>query len=463
MSDTLLEVTTPAAPETGPEVKPPGEGRMVREDCWREVHRLFHVERRSKAEIARQVALDRKTVRGILQEAAWQPYARAERTDTLLAEYASYLQTRAPQVQYSARILFQELRQGHGYRGSYETVKRFVRPLRAVEQAAERATVRFETPPGRQSQIDWGQARIYFRTRPVVLHVFILTLGYSRRSFHEPCLGETLSQFLDAHERAFDYFGGHTREHLYDRPRTVCQPGGEGRVVWNATFKQFADYWGFEPHLCRAYRAQTKGKVESGVKYFKGNFLPGRTFVDEQDLREQLGAWQREIADVRIHGTTHERPADRFAHERSQLIATAGQPAFRLEASQPRRVAEDYLVSFETNRYSVPFTLIGQTVEVARHGDRLHITHRGSLVAEHEEVIGKYQLRIRPEHGPGAIARTARRVASSLPTVRGRTALPEVEVRDLAIYEALGAATGDVDIAPPTEIVDPEAALAGRA
>ena len=462
MSDTLLEGARPAAPETDPEVTPLGEGRMVREDCWREVHRLFHVERRSKSEIARQLALDRKTVRGILHEAVWQPYTRAERTATLLAEHASYLQTRAPQVRYSARILFQEL-QARGYRGSYETVKRFVRPLRAVEEAAERATVRFETAPGQQSQIDWGQARIYFRSRPAVLHVFILTLGYSRRSFHEPCLGETLSQFLDAHERAFDYFGGHTREHLYDRPRTVCQPGGDGRVIWNATFKQFADYWGFEPHLCRAYRAQTKGKVESGVKYFKGNFLPGRTFVDEQDLREQLGQWQREIADVRIHGTTHERPADRFARERSHLIATTGQPGFRLEASQPRRVAEDYLVSFETNRYSVPFTLIDQTVEVTRRGGRLQITHRGRLVAEHEELTGKYQLRIRPEHGPGAIARTARRVASSLPTARGPAALPDVEIRDLAIYEALGVARGDTDIAPPRAIVDPEAVLAVRA
>jgi transposase len=223
MSDTLLEGTPRPAADTGPEVTPLGEGRMVREDCWREVHRLFHVARRSKSEIARQLALDRKTVRGILHERTWQPYSRAERTDTLLAEHARYLESRAPQVRYSARILFQEL-QARGYRGSYETVKRSVRPLRAVEQAAERETVRFETPPGHQSQIDWGQARIYFRQRPVALHVFILTLGYSRRSFHEPCLGETLSQFLDAHERAFDYFGGHTREHLYDRPRTVCQP-----------------------------------------------------------------------------------------------------------------------------------------------------------------------------------------------------------------------------------------------
>jgi transposase len=383
--------------------------------------------------------LDRKTVRGILQAATWQPYTRAERADTLLAEHATFLRIRAPEVLYSARILFQELRRVRGYPGSYETVKRFVRPLRAAEQAAERAAVRFETPPGQQSQIDWGQARIHYRSRPVILHVFILTLGYCRRSFHEPCLGETLGQFLDAHERAFEYFGGHTREHLYDRPRTVCQPGDDGRVVWNATFKQFADYWGFEPHLCRAYRAQTKGKVESGVKYFKRNFLPGRTFVDEQDLREQLGQWQAEIADVRIHGTTHERPADRFVQERHQLIATGGQPGFRLEASQPRRVAEDYLVSFETIRYSVPFTLIGQTVEITRRGGRLHIAHGGHRVAEHDELAGKYQVRILPEHGPGAIARTARRRRSVLfSDSLGRGALPEVEVRDLAIYEAFG-------------------------
>src|SRR2546422_7163335 len=147
MTETLLTGATAATADTGPEGTPLGEGRTVREDCWREVHRLFHAERRSKSEIARQLQLDRKTVRGILGERAWQPYARAERSDTLLAEHASFLRTRAPEVQYSARILFQGLRRARGYRGSYETVKRFVRPLRAAEeQAAERATVRFVSP-----------------------------------------------------------------------------------------------------------------------------------------------------------------------------------------------------------------------------------------------------------------------------------------------------------------------------
>jgi transposase len=437
MDERMLDSVAGAPTETAPEVTPSGEGLMVREEAWREVHRLFHVERQPKAAIARRLDLDRKTVQTILQQEAWQPYRRAERSDTLLAAHADYLRERAPKVQYSAQILFQELRRERKYRGSYETVKRFVRPLRAVEQAAERASVRFETAPGQQSQIDWGQARVYFRTRPVTLHVFILTLGYSRRTFHEPCVGETLSQFLDAHERAFEYFGGHTRDHLYDRPRTVCAPAGDGRVVWNATFKQFADYWGFEPHVCRPYRAQTKGKVESGVKYLKRNFLPGRSFVDDQDLREQLRQWETEIADVRVHGTTHERPVDRFARERSHLIATGGQPGFRLEVSQPRRVADDYLVSFETNRYSVPFTLIGQTVEVLRRGGRLIITHRGQLVAEHDELTGKHQLRVLPEHGPGASARATRHAASG-PLSVARDPGPEVEIRDLAIYDTLG-------------------------
>jgi hypothetical protein len=117
---------------------------------------------------------------------------------------------------------------------------------------------------------------------------------------------------------------------------------------------------------------------------------------------------------------------------------------FRLEASQPRRVAEDYLVSFETNRYSAPFTLIGQTVEITRRGGRLHIAHGGHLVAEHDELTGKYQLRILPEQ-PGAIARTARRVRSSLGRDRAECGgLPEVERRDLAIHEALAAAEGAV-------------------
>ena len=125
--------------------------------------------------------------------------------------------------------------------------------------------------------------------------------------------------------------------------RTVCRPTGDGGIVWNPTFQAFAKYWSFEARLCRPYRAQTKGKVESGVKYLKRNFLVGREFADDVHLDEDLLEWTTTIADQRIHGTTHERPIDRFAAERPHLLPTAHQPAFRLEATYPRVVADDFL------------------------------------------------------------------------------------------------------------------------
>jgi transposase len=421
------------------------EARMVGQDLWDEIRRLHGRERRSISALARRFDLDRKTVRRCLTEDCWRPYQRVARADGLLAIHTDYLRQRAPQVRYSARILYQELHMERGYQGSYDTVKRFVAPLRAVEAAADLTQCRFETAPGLQSQVDWGQAAVWFRDRRVVQHLFVLTLGFSRRSFFRGFPNERMAQFLEAHELAFDHFGGRTRELLYDRPRTVCHPGEEGRAVWNSTFKSFADYWGFEPRLCRAFRAQTKGKVESGVKYVKRNFLPGRNFVDQQDFDEQLATWSATVADTRIHGTTHERPLDRFAREREALVPTGSHAAFRLQARVARIVAEDYLVSFESNRYSVPFTLIGQSVEIERGGDRLVIYHGTKQVATHTVATGHHQMVILPEHGPGAIARQRRRQCSSSSGSlhRGTAAAePEVEVRDLAIYEQLAGQHG---------------------
>lgn len=231
------------------------EERMVGEQHWHEIQRLAKDEHWSVSRIARTLEVDRKTVRKWLRE-PWKPYQRAPQASTLLSAHASFLQTRAPEVGYSARILFQELRRRHAYRGSYDTVKRFVQPLRTQRWQAERATVRFETAPGHQSQIDWGQGRVVLRSGPAVRHSFVLTLGYSRRSYYEARLNESLASLLEAHEHAFEHFGGHTRGHLYDRTRTVCLPGEGERPRWHPTFAAFARYWSFEPRVCQPYRAR---------------------------------------------------------------------------------------------------------------------------------------------------------------------------------------------------------------
>ena len=135
------------------------ESRMVGRELWEEVHRTRVVDGLSVSALARRFGLDRKTVRRCLSEQKWRPYRRTAKTDTRLAEHAGYLCARSPAVSYSARILYQELRADRGYTGSYETVKRFVRPLRRLQAQAEGTLTRFETPPGQQSQIDWGVGR----------------------------------------------------------------------------------------------------------------------------------------------------------------------------------------------------------------------------------------------------------------------------------------------------------------
>jgi transposase len=416
----------------------PAESEMVQRERWDEIRRLYYQERRTIAAIARQLEVDRKTVRRCVRQVAWQPYRRVTRDDTLLSAHAEWLRGRAPEVGYSARILHQELRRQRGFRGGYDTVKRFVAPLREEACVDSLTQTRFETEPGQQSQIDWGEVRVRLRQGPSRLHIFVLTLGFSRRGFYWAYPNQQIHQFLEAHERSFAHFGGLTREHLYDRPRTVCQPGSDGRIVWNTTFKAFADHWGFEPRLCRAYRAQTKGKVESGVKYVKRNFMPGRHFVDATDFQEQLTEWTATIADQRVHGTTHEVPAERFRREAGHLLPTHRQPSFLTDAQVSRIVAEDWLVAFRTNRYSVPCRLIGATVEVQARGGEVQIHHRGEPVARHVLLTGQHQLAILPEHGPGAAARNARqRYSGWRADGASRLAPPEVEIRDLALYDRL--------------------------
>jgi len=194
-------------------------------------------------------------------------------------------------------------------------------------------------------------------------------MGYSRRLFVKAYFNERLDALLDGHAAAFSHFGGRTRTILYDNPRTIVLDKDEstGAVVWNPTFKDRMDFYSVELRLCRYYRAQTKGKVERGVKYVKHNALVGRTFRDLEHLNEWLLEWCLTIADQRLHGTTHERPADRFARgEATALLAVEQRQPPPRERLEQRIVPRDGLVVIDTNRYPVPLDWVGQQAAV-RH------------------------------------------------------------------------------------------------
>ena len=414
------------------------ETGLVDQERWSRIHEMKSAGM-PLAAIGRALDLDRKTVRRWLRMTQWRGYQRESAGGSLLAAHQDWLAERAAQVDYSARILFQELRASRGYTGGYDTVRNAVRPLR---QEARRAWVtqrRFESAPGHQAQVDWGQVRARFEGGVREVHVFVFTLGFSRRCYAEGYEHQRMESLLQAHEHAFEHFVGIPRELLYDRMRTVLEGEGCEGKRWNRTFLQFTKHWDFEPRVCRAYRAQTKGKVESGVKYIKRNFMPGRSFRDLADFNEQLRDWIAQIADVRVHGTTHEVPMERFAREREQLQALGARASFLQAMVRERVVAEDWLVSIDTNRYSVPWRLIGRTVQVVRVGGDWQIRHGGQLVAQHEVLPGRYRLRVDPAHGPGPVARNARKRFATpedtpAPAIGLPELLPAVEIRDLSVY-----------------------------
>lgn len=409
---------------------------MIDQTQWGAVRVLF--ERGvPKKEIARQLDLDPKTVRKWLKT-SWEPQHRSKR-GSALDRWRDLLQARAPEVGFNAVVLLRELR-ALGYQGAYTTLVDYIRPWRAL--AAEALpTPRFETDPGNQAQVDWGSLAVWFGSDKVRLHVFTMVLGFSRRLFAKGYHHERIGNLLDGHDAAFAHFGGRTEQVLYDNPRTIVLEKNEstGEVVWNKTFKDRMDFYGVDPRLCRYYRAQTKGKVENGVKYVKGNALAGRCFQNLEEVNAYLLDWCVRVADERIHGTTHERPSARFDRaEASALVPVDVRPAPPHERVVTRIVPPDTYVTVETNRYPVPVEWIGHRVEVRVVGGQI-VIHKGSESAvQYAKLDGKHQIA-----SWGGAPRTFGRAQEVGPLERPRwdpvygEHLGQVEVRPLSEYAAL--------------------------
>jgi hypothetical protein len=271
-------------------------------------------------------------------------------------------------------------------------------------RAEARATVRFETPPGHQLQIDFGETRVPIGRESVRVYLFVATLGYSRRVYAQPFRHERQSAWMDGIEAAFGHFGGVPQEVLLDNPRALVQrhDAATGEVCFNDKFHAFAHYWDFRPRACAPYRARTKGKDERGVGYVKHNAIAGHQFISWAALEAHLVWWVREIADTRKHGTTGEPPIERFTRaEASALRALAGRPPFRQMRELVRRVQADCAIELDTNAYSVPWRLIGETVQVVVAGGRVSIRHHGTEIAAHTESTGRRQRVVDPTHLAG--------------------------------------------------------------
>jgi hypothetical protein len=318
-----------------------------------------------------------------------------------------------------------------------------VQPYR--EARRQEATVRFETAPGEQAQVDWAHfGYIEHRGRRRRLYLFVMTLGWSRSSYVEFTVSADAAWWLRCHVHAFRYINGVPRVVLHDNLKTaVLDRQADGRIVWNARYLDFADYYGFSPRACRPYRAQTKGKVESGVRYVRGNFWPGLRFVDLADLNRQAWDWLDNTANLRVHGTTGEVPFDRLPLE--ELQSLDGKPDYDTCLIAFRRTSKDCFVSYDGNYYSVPAAYARKTLQVkeTEDGQLIILDTQDGEIARHWLAEGR-NLRVavaahyahlrcgsRPARRRGAIQVPAPHSEPFLP------AAPEVEIRPLDWYDQM--------------------------
>lgn len=408
------------------------EGEVINQNVYGAVRTLAE-QGASKKAIARQLGLDVKTVRKWLKK-TWRRQQRRAR-GRVLDRWQEFLQARAPEVGFNAVVLNRELT-ALGYDGGYSALLKYIAPWRKDWRGDGLPTVRFETGPGEQAQVDWGSTLVWLGDQRVRVHIFTMVLGYSRRIFARAYRSEGLDPLLDGHAAAFAHFGGRTETILYDNPRTIVTRKDEaaGQVVWNATFKDRMDFYGIVIRLCRYYRAQTKGKVESGVKYVKRNALAGRRFRDLDELNAYLLDWCVNVADQRVHGTTHEKPQERFARAETLIPVDLRPPAPR-ERVVSRRVPTDCYVAVETNRYPVPFTWAGRDIEVQILATEVVFRHGEDDPVRHARIEGSHQV-ARWSGAPRRLVKGSRAAVAGPPRLDPvhAAALGEVEVRSLLRY-----------------------------
>jgi transposase len=354
----------------------------------------------------------------------------------VLDPFAPYLRERVADGVLNATKLYTEL-QHQGYGGGVAVVRRFVQPLRPRTPVL---VERFETPAGWQGQVDWTACgRLWHDGQLRALSAFVLTLGYSRRQYVEFTVRQDMETFLRCHVHALHYFGGVPAELLYDNLKTAVDHRlADGTIVWNPRFRDFADYYGFVPRACQPYRPQTKGKVERGIGYLKGNFLLGLDLNDHTlgELNQAVLGWLREVADVRIHGTTKEQPVARWPAEQAALRPLGSRPDYDTSYLGYRQVSREGWVAFRGAQYRVPPEYAGQPVLVKLGEDeRLRLSAGDRWVVSHRRTDASVLEAVPPRRPRRALGPPPHPHTTASP--RPHWDWPVVEARALAEYDRI--------------------------
>jgi len=345
------------------------------------------------SQIARQLQLDKKTVRYWLKH-DYHPALRPGR-GSKLDPYKPRIRAWLEAHDLSAQQVLQRL-QAEGLDVRYTLVADYVR---LVRPKPVQAFLSLQFAPGECLQVDWGS----WGTLPIGstrrrLSYFVGVLCFSRMLYVEFTLGQGQEHFLQCHDNAFRFFGGVPQSVMVDNCKTavLSHPVGQPAQL-NPRYLDFANHYGFRIRACNVRKAHEKGRVENAVKFTQLNFLRGLELPPWAALNPAARHWLETIANVRVHGQTHQTPLELFTQEKLQLQPL---PSHLYDVGTVRSlpVNSRFRVGFETNRYSVPAHLAGSTLVAKIYPERLGFYHQDQCVAEHVRSYDRHQDFERPDH-----------------------------------------------------------------
>ena len=378
--------------------------------------------------IGAELGISKNTAKKYMEQPVRPHGLKGKKKGSKLDPYKPLLNQWLQEGIFNCVVLMERLRE-KGYDGGMSILKEYVHPYRPAKSAP--AVRRYETPSGKQAQMDWGICQ--YLDQENKLHkvaVFVMILGHSRAKYIEFVKRCDLKSLERCMLNGFRHFGGIPKEVLTDNMKTVVTGREAGKVLWNTQFADFAAEMGFVPKVCQVRRPQTKGKVERLVRYVKENFFPGRSFSDLEDLNRQALEWCRK-ADSKPHGTTGKIPLQELAAEELlPLPAEEVQNRYRWES---RKVTREGLVSFDGVRYGVPWQYSGKEVQIRLNGGQVEIYDGEMLLAKHPVQTRGGNVVWLPGQYQGLAERKG--IAAPYPAAKQREV--QVEIRPLSFYDRL--------------------------
>jgi len=379
---------------------------MLRPEIQAQILALHYGQGRSMRAISQELRVSRKSVAAVIRR-------RSVRTDSDGASVPrkSILDVYKPMIREKllrdpvmpATAIHQSLRK-LGFTGSVRRLRFYVASIRVNPKPRE-AFLKLSFEPGECAQVDWGEFGDVFGDGRKI-HAFVMVLCYSRKIYVEFTRSERFEDFIRAHERAFRFFGGVVpKECWYDNLATAVSERMGKLVRFNARFRAYAGHHGIAPYACTPASGNEKGRVEDGVKYIRSSFWPDRQFHDFEDLKKQCAEWVAGVANVREHGTTMRIPDLVFDHEEKQYLLKMNPHPYETDEIISKEVPPQFHLIFETNQYSVPWTLVGMVVTLRADDESIRVYYGGKQVASHARHYGKHMTLTNPAHQAGLLER----------------------------------------------------------